>query len=119
MVYNNEYYEMINKARRDTLTEEERQKEDNEIKLANIGVQKSIYQKLDMIRNKRDELLSKNDFYFMVPDINLSVEDRDKIIKYRQELRDFPNKIVNGIYDNHIHILAITLEEILDYLPKL
>ena len=77
MVYNNEYYEMINKARRDTLTEEERQKEDNEIKLVSIGVQKFIGQKLDMIRNKRDELLSKRDFYFMVPDIKLSVEDRD------------------------------------------
>jgi hypothetical protein len=53
---------------------------------------------------------------FLVPDVVID----DKIIKYRQELRDFPNKIVNGIYDKRVHILAITNDDLISsYLPKI
>ncbi len=40
-------------------------------------------------------------------------------IKYRQELRDFPNKIIDGIHDDKFHILCLTIDEVLDHLPKL
>ena len=115
MGYTMEDYYRLHKQQMDLLSDEERQRQEAEIALANKGVMKSINEKLVIIRAKRDELLAKTDYIFLVPDVVVN----DKIIKYRQELRDFPNKIVNGIYDNHIHILSIPDDEIISYLPKL
>ena len=97
------------------LSDEDRQRREKEIEFASKGIIKSVNEKLIIIRAKRDELLAKSDYMFLVPDVVID----DKIIKYRQELRDFPNKIVNGIYNNYIHILAIPDNEIISYLPKL
>ena len=93
----------------------ERKRREAEIALANKGVMKSINEKLVIIRAKCDELLAKTDYMFLVPDMVVN----DKLIIYRQELRDFPNKIVNGMFGNDIHILSIPDDEIISYLPKL
>ena len=110
-----EDYHRIHKEQMALLSDEERVKQEAEIALANKGVIKSIKERLVFIRAKRDALLAKTDYMFLVPDVIIN----DKIIKYRQELRDFPNKIVDGIYDKHIHILAIPHDEISLYFPKL
>lgn len=112
---NSSNYNILHKEDIDMLSDEERQRFDKEIALSKMGIIKSINDKLVIIRAKRDELLAKSDYMFLVPDVVID----DNVFKYRQELRDFPNKIVNGIYDNNIHILTITNEEILSYLPKL
>jgi hypothetical protein len=99
---------------------EKRIKEDLEmeqhIKKATIEI---INTRIKLIRDKRDILLSKSDYYFNVPDIKITDEKKENILKYRQELRDFPNKIIDGIYDDKIHILTITMDELLDHLPKI
>ena len=115
MGYSMEDYYRIHKEQMDSLSDEERAKREAEIALANKGVMKSINEKLVIIRAKRDALLAKTDYMFLVPDVVVN----DKIIKYRQELRDFPNKIVNGMFENDIHILSIPDDEIISYLPKL
>ena len=115
MTYTMEYYYRVQKEQMALLSDEERQQREAEMALAKKGVIKSINEKLALIRAKRDELLAKSDYIFMVPDAVID----DKIIKYRQELRDFPNKIVDGIFGDNIHVLAITNEELLSYLPKL
>lgn len=43
------------------------------------------------IKNERNYLLKSSD-WTVLPDIGLSETDKDKWIKYRQDLRDFPNK---------------------------
>jgi hypothetical protein len=113
--YTIEDFQRIQKEQMALLSDEERAKREAEIAFANKGVVKSINEKLVIIRAKRDMLLAKTDYMFLMPDAVVN----DKIIKYRQELRDFPNKIVDGIYDKHIHILAIPDDEIISYLPKL
>jgi len=113
--YTIEDFQRIQKEQMALLSDEERAKREAEIAFANKGVVKSINEKLVIIRAKRDMLLAKTDYMFLVPDAVID----DKVIKYRQELRDFPNKIVDGIYDKHIHILAIPDDEIISYLPKL
>jgi len=113
--YTIEDFQRIQKEQMALLSDEERLRREADMALAKKGVIKSINEKLAIIRAKRDELLAKTDYMFLVPDAVID----DKIIKYRQELRDFPNKIVDGIYDKHIHILAITNDELLSYLPKL
>ena len=113
--YTIEDFQRIQKEQMALLSDEERAKREAEIAFANKGVIKSINEKIAIIRAKRDELLAKTDYMFLVPDAVID----DKVIKYRQELRDFPNKIVDGIYDKHIHILAIPDDEIISYLPKL
>ena len=115
MGYTMEDYHRIHKQQMDLLSDEERQRRETEIALANKGVMKSINEKLVIIRAKRDELLAKTDYMFLVPDMVVN----DKLIIYRQELRDFPNKIVNGMFGNDIHILSIPDDEIISYLPKL
>ena len=115
MGYTMEDYYRIHKQQMDLLSDEERQRREAEIALANKGVMKSINEKLVIIRAKRDELLAKTDYMFLVPDAVVN----DKLIIYRQELRDFPNKIVNGMFGNDIHILSIPDDEIISYLPKL
>ena len=113
--YTIEDFQRIQKEQMALLSDEERAKREAEIAFANKGVVKSINEKFVIIRAKRDMLLAKTDYMFLMPDAVID----DKVIKYRQELRDFPNKIVDGIYDKHIHILAIPDDEIISYLPKL
>ena len=115
MGYTMEDYHRLHKQQMDLLSDEERQRQEAEIALANKGVMKSINEKLIIIRAKRDELLAKTDYMFLVTDAIVN----DKIIKYRQELRDFPNKIVNGMFGDDIHILSIPNDEIMSYMPKL
>ena len=115
MGYTMDDYHRIHKQQMDLLSDEERQQREAEIAFANKGVMKSINEKLIIIRAKRDELLAKTDYMFLVPDVVVN----DKIIKYRQELRDFPNKIVNGMFGDDIHILSIPNDEIMSYMPKL
>ena len=70
---------------------------------------------MNYIREKRNELLAKSDYYFNVPDIKINEEKKAQILKYREELRDFPNKLViteGGIF-------AKSIDEILESLPKL
>ena len=99
---------------------EKRIKEDLEmeqhIKKATIEI---INNRIKFIRDKRDILLSKSDYYFNVPDIKITDEKKEEILKYRQELRDFPNKIIDGVYDDKFRILCLTMDEVLDHLPKL
>ena len=115
MGYTMEDYYRIHKEQMALLSDEERARRETEIALANKGVIKSINEKLIIIRAKRDALLAKTDYIFLVPDVVVN----DKIIKYRQELRDFPNKIVNGMFGDDIHILSIPDDEIMSYMPKL
>ena len=110
-----EYYYRVQKEQMALLSDEERAKREAEMALAKKGVMKSINEKLVIIRAKRDMLLAKSDYMFLVPDAVID----DKIIKYRQELRDFPNKIVNGMFGNDIHILSIPDDEIISYFPKI
>jgi hypothetical protein len=63
--------------------------------------------------------LARSDYYFNVPDIKITDEKRTDILKYRQKLRDFPSKIVNGIYCTGVDILILTDDELLSYMPKL
>jgi len=78
-----------------------------------------INNRIKLIRDRRDVLLSKSDYYFNVPDIKITDEKKEEILKYRQELRNFPNKIIDGVYDDKYHILCLTMDEILEHLPKL
>ena len=98
----------------------ERIKEDLEmeqhIKKATIEI---INNRVKIIRDKRDVLLAKSDYYFNVPDIKITDEKKEEILKYRQGLRDFPNKIIDGIYNDKFHILCLTMDEVLEHLPKL
>ena len=48
----------------------------------------------NVIREKRNELLQKTD-YLMLPDCNIDEEYLNKVKLYRQELRDFMNKLSN------------------------
>ncbi len=98
----------------------ERIKEDLEMEL---HIQKAtieiINNRIKLIRDKRDVLLAKSDYYFNVPDIKITDEKKEEILKYRQELRNFPNKIIDVVYDDKYHILCLTMDEILEHLPKL
>lgn len=64
----------------------------------------------------------KSDFYFSVPDVNIDDEKKTRIIKYRQELRDLPNKIegeILHINNEEINIITTSLEDLFEYLPKI
>ena len=74
---------------------------------------------MKLIRERRDVLLARSDYYLSMPDIKITDEKKGEILKYRQELRDYPNKIVDGVYNNEFHILSLTMDELLGYLPKL
>ena len=113
-------WEFEYKSRRREMTEDERIKEDVEMTLhIKTENEKMVNNILKTIRDKRDVLLAKSDYYFNVPDIKITDEKKEEILKYRQELRDFPSKIVNGVYDDKFHILCLTIDEVLDNLPKL
>jgi translation initiation factor 2 beta subunit (eIF-2beta)/eIF-5 len=94
------------------MTEEEKIKREIEFK----NIYNNIFNKrMNTIREKRNELLAKSDYYFNVPDIKINEEKKAQILKYREELRDFPNKLVRSKGG----IFAKSIDEILESLPKL
>ena len=107
----------------ESLTEEQRAYDLQEMNRALIESKKILYdERLVAIRNKRDELLVKSDYYFNVPDIKIDDEKKEKLLKYRKDLRDFPEKIKNEILyidDKEIKIIPTPINELLEYLPKL
>ena len=113
-------YEFEYQMRRKAMTDEERIREDVEmeqhIKTATTEI---INNRIKTIRDRRDILLARSDYYLSMPDIKITDEKKDEILKYRQELRDFPSKFVDGIYDGKFHILSLTKDELLGHLPKL
>jgi hypothetical protein len=116
--YSDEYLKSL-----EGLTEEKRLLELEGLKKSILLSKQSMYnRRIKEIRKKRDELLVKSDYYFSVPDIKITDDKREKLLKYRQELRDFPDKIKGDILyidDKEINII-ITLEEVIfQYLPKL
>ena len=107
----------------ESLTEEQRAFDIQEMHRVYLEAKKTLYdERLVAIRNKRDELLVKSDYYFNVPDIKISDEKKEKLLIYRQSLRDFPEKIKNEILyidDKEIKIIQTPMNELWDYLPKL
>jgi|LakMenEpi03Aug12_release.lakeMendotaPanAssembly.Ray.scaffolds.fasta_scaffold1181412_1 hypothetical protein len=99
-------------TKRRYMTEEERIKED-------IETDKIYYEiynmRMKIIRDARDKLLAKSDYYFNVPDIKINEDKKEQILKYREELRDFPNKLAR----NEGIIFAVSVDKILENLPKL
>ena len=117
---NQQFYKFEYQMRRKEMTEEERIKEDVEMEQhIKIETEKISKNRIKIIRDRRDELLAKSDYYFNVPDIKIIDEKKEQILKYRQELRDFPSKIIDGMYDDKFHILSLTMDDLLGHLPKL
>jgi len=70
----------------------------------------------DAIRKKRNEELQKTD-YLMLADSNIDEDYLIKVKHYRQELRDFMNKLSNDEIQCNI---LLGMEEFADtYFPKL
>ena len=113
-------WEFQYQLRRKAMTQDERIKEDVEMTLhIKTENEKMVNDVMKTIRDRRDTLLARCDYYLSMTDIKITDEKKDEILKYRQELRDFPSKIVNGVYDDKFHILCLTIDEVLDNLPKL
>ena len=113
-------WEFQYQLRRRTMTEDERIKEDLEMELhIKTENDKMINKIMKTIRDRRDVLLARSDYYLSMPDIKITDEKKDEVLKYRQELRDFPSKIMDGVYNNEFHILSLTMDELLMHLPKL
>ena len=113
-------WEFQYQLRRKMMTEDERIKEDLEMTLhIKTTTEKLVIDTMKTIRDRRDTLLMRSDYYLSMPDIKITDEKKDEILKYRQELRDFPSKFVDGIYDGKFHILTLTKDELLGHLPKL
>ncbi len=113
-------WEFQYQLRRKMMTEDERIKEDVEMTLhIKTENEKMVNDIMKTIRDRRDTLLARSDYYLSMPDIKITDEKKEEILKYRQELRDFPSKFVDGVYDGKVHILAITNDELLGHLPKL
>jgi hypothetical protein len=113
-------WEFQYQLRRRAMTEDERIKEDLEMALhIKTENDKMINDKMKTIRDRRDILLARSDYYLSMPDIKITDEKKEEILKYRQELRDFPSKIVNGVYDAGVHVLVMGEDELLGHLPKL
>jgi hypothetical protein len=113
-------WEFQYQLRRRAMTEDERIKEDLEMELhIKTENDKMINKIMKTIRDRRDILLARSDYYLSMPDIKITDEKKEEILKYRQELRDFPSKIVNGIYDAGVHVLVMGEDELLGHLPKL
>ena len=113
-------WEFEYQMRRKMMTEDERIKEDVEMELhIKTTIEKLVNDAMKTIRDRRDTLLARSDYYLSMPDIKITDEKRAEVLKYRQELRDFPSKFVDGVYDGKVHILAITNDELLGHLPKL
>jgi len=105
------------------LTEEQRIFDLEEMNKSLLQSKQNIYnERIKEIRKKRDELLIKSDYYFNVPDIKITDDKKEKILKYRQYLRDFPDNIKGDILyidDKEINIILTSVDEIISYLPKL
>ena len=113
-------YEFEYQMRRKAMTEDERIREDVEMEQhIKIATAEIINNRIKTIRERRDVLLARSDYYLSMPDIKITDEKKDEVLKYRQELRDFPSKITDGVYNNEFHILSLTMEELLMHLPKL
>ena len=113
-------WEFQYQLRRKMMTEDERIKEDVEMELhIKTTTEKLVNDTMKTIRDRRDTLLMRSDYYLSMPDIKITDEKKDEILKYRQELRDFPSKFVDGVYDGKFHILSLTKDELLGHLPKL
>ena len=113
-------WEFQYQLRRRPMTEDERIKEDLDMALhIKTENDKMINKMMKTIRDRRDVLLARSDYYLSMPDIKITDEKKEEILKYRQELRDFPSKIVNGVYDGKVHVLVMGEDELLGYLPKL
>ena len=113
-------WEFQYQLRRKMMTEDERIKEDVEMTLhIKTTTEKLVNDTMKTIRDRRDTLLMRSDYYLSMPDIKITDEKRAEVLKYRQELRDFPSKFVDGIYDGKFHILTLTKDELLGHLPKL
>ena len=76
--------------------------------------QRKVYE----IREKRDEMLLKTD-YLLLPDSKISTDELklSKVKEYRQELRDFMNKLMND--DIQCDMFLQIDEFIATYFPKL
>jgi hypothetical protein len=109
------HYELDYQLKRKYMTEKERIEDDEYVK-ASIAEFENM--RLKFIRNKRDELLAKTDHYTL-PDIKISDDKRSEIMKYRQKLRDFPNKIINAPYGDEFHLHILTTDRILELLQNL
>ena len=105
------------------LTEEQKKNElEATIKRILNNRKNILLENIEQIRKKRDELLIKTDYYFNVPDIKIDDEKREKIIEYRQELRDFPSKIKDEILyidDKEINLVNTSFEDVLQYIPQI
>ena len=113
-------WEFQYQLRRKTMTQDDRIKEDVDMTLhIKTENEKMVNDVMKTIRDRRDILLTRSDYYLSMPDIKITDEKKDEILKYRQELRDFPSKFVDGVYDGKFHILTLTKDEILGHLPKL
>ena len=113
-------WEFQYQLRRKMMTEDERIKEDVEMTLhIKTTTEKLVNDVMKTIRDRRDTLLMRSDYYLSMSDITITDEKKDEILKYRQELRDFPSKFVDGVYDGKFHILSLTKNELLGHLPKL
>ena len=107
----------------DGLSEEQKKNElETTIKRILNNRKNILLENIEQIRKKRDELLIKTDYYFNVPDIKIDDEKREEIIKYRQELRDFPSKIKDEILyidGKEINLINISFEDVLQYIPQI
>jgi hypothetical protein len=116
--YSEEYLKSL-----EGLTEEKRAYDLEQMSKSVVQSRINLYnERINAIRNKRDELLAKSDYYSNVPDIKIDDEKKEKLLTYRQALRDFPDKIKNEILyidDKEIKIIPTPIDELLDYLPKL
>ena len=113
-------WEFQYQLRRKTMTQDERIKEDVEMTLhIKTENEKMVNDVMKTIRDRRDILLARSDYYLSMPDIKITDEKKDEILKYRQELRAFPSKFVDGVYDGKVHILSMGENELLGHLPKL
>lgn len=74
--------------------------------------------KVEEIRKKRNEMLQRTD-YLLLPDSKIYNDEIElnKVKTYRQELRDFMNKLMNEEIETN---MFLDIEEYVDaYFPKL
>ena len=70
--------------------------------------------KIECLRERRNELLKETDFY-LLQDVVIDENKLNKIKKYRQELRDFINRLLND--EIKCNLIDDDFEE--KYFPKL
>lgn len=69
------------------------------------------------IREKRNKLLAETDWY-LIPDVPIQPEKLEKVKVYRQELRDFVNKLVKDEICTPVEMFD-DLNFDIKYMPKL